>query len=84
MGKGTTFVALDDSKRKVVVAILHPGAVEPECREIPKEPHLIRRRFQRLAREGSVQACTKRGCPAMIYIARSPRVEWPVTSWLRR
>jgi hypothetical protein len=36
--KGTTFVALDNSKRKVVVAILRPGATEPEQRELAKEP----------------------------------------------
>jgi transposase len=61
MEKGTTFVALDDSKRKVVVAILRPGAGEPEQREMPKEPHLIRRLFQRLAREGAVKACYEAG-----------------------
>ena len=48
MNEGTTHVALDDSKRKVVVAILRPGATEPEQREMPKEPHFIRRLFQRL------------------------------------
>ena len=61
MEKGTTYVALDDSKRKVVVAILRPGATEPEQRELPKEPHLIRRLFQRLAREGRVRACYEAG-----------------------
>lgn len=61
MDKGTTHVALDDSKRKVVVAILRPGATEPEQRELPKEPHLIRRLFQRLTREGPVQACYEAG-----------------------
>lgn len=61
MEKGTTFVGLDDSKRKVVVAILRPGAAEPEQREMPKESHLIRRLFQRLAREGAVQACYEAG-----------------------
>jgi hypothetical protein len=34
MGKGTTFVALDDSKRKLVFGILRPGTEEPELREI--------------------------------------------------
>jgi len=61
MEKGTTFVALDDSKRKVVVAILRPGASEPEQRELAKEPQLIRRLFQRLAREGPVQGCYEAG-----------------------
>jgi transposase len=61
MEKGTTYVALDDSKRKVVVAILRPGATEPEQRELPKAPPLIRRLFQRLAREGRVRACYEAG-----------------------
>ena len=61
MGEGTTYVALDDSKRKVVAAILRPGANEPEQRELPKEPHLIRRLFQRLTREGPVHACYEAG-----------------------
>lgn len=61
MEKGTTFVALDDSKRNVVVAILRAGGSEPEQREMPKEPHLIRRLFQRLAREGEVKACYEAG-----------------------
>jgi transposase len=61
MEKGTTFVALDDSKRKVVVAILRPGVSEPEQRELPKAPHLIRRCFQRLSREGRVRACYEAG-----------------------
>jgi hypothetical protein len=39
MDEGTTYVALDDSKRKVVAAILRAGASEPEQREFPKEPH---------------------------------------------
>ena len=30
-------MALDDSKRKLVVGILRPGAVEPELREMPNE-----------------------------------------------
>jgi hypothetical protein len=40
MDQGTTHVALDDSKRKVVVAILRPGQSEPDQREMAKEPHL--------------------------------------------
>ena len=52
MDERTTYVAPDDSKRKVVVAILRPGAMEREQRELPKEPPLIRRLFQRLVREG--------------------------------
>lgn len=61
MDKGTTFVGLDDSKRKLVVAILRPGATEPESREMPKEPPLIRRLFQRLRQEGPVAACYEAG-----------------------
>ena len=57
MDNGTTYVAIDDSKRKVVVAMLRPGATEPEQREMAKEPHLIRRLFQRLAGEGRVRVC---------------------------
>jgi len=30
MEKGTTYVALDDSKRKIVAGILRPEATEPE------------------------------------------------------
>jgi hypothetical protein len=30
----TTYVGLDDSKRKLVVAILRPGEREPEQREL--------------------------------------------------
>jgi len=56
-----THVALDDSKRKVVVGILRPGAMEPELREMPKEPHLIRRLFQRRRREGPVRPCYEAG-----------------------
>jgi transposase len=61
MEKGTTFVAIDDSKRKMVVGILRPEATEPEQRELPKEPHHIRRLFRRLLREGPVQACYEAG-----------------------
>jgi hypothetical protein len=46
--KDTSYVALDDSKRKLVVAILRPGATEPEEREIPKDPPRIQRLFRRL------------------------------------
>jgi transposase len=57
----TTYVGLDDSKRKLVVAILRPGEREPEQREMPKELHLIQRVFRRLAREGAVTACYEAG-----------------------
>ncbi|MFQ5521594.1 MAG: IS110 family transposase [Candidatus Methylomirabilia bacterium] len=61
MNQDITHVALDDSKRKVVVAILRPGQTQPEQREMPKEPHLIHRVFQRLKREGPVRACYEAG-----------------------
>lgn len=61
MDKGTTFVTLDDSKRKVVVGILRPGTEDPELREIPKEPYLIQRLFRRLVREGPIRACYEAG-----------------------
>ena len=46
MTQGTTYVALDDSKRKVVVAILRPEQSQAEQREMRKDPQLIRRLFQ--------------------------------------
>ena len=57
----TTYVGLDDSKRKLVVAILRPEGREPEQREMPKEPHLIQRLFRRLTREGAVAVCYEAG-----------------------
>ena len=44
MEQGTTCVALDDSKRKIVAGILRPGATQPELRELPNEPRHVRRR----------------------------------------
>lgn len=61
MDKDITYVALDDSKRKVAAAILRPGETEPEEREFPKEPHVIRRFFRRLTREHQVRACYEAG-----------------------
>jgi len=57
----TIYVALDDSKRKLVVAMLRAGATEPEEREIPKHPLHIQRLCRRLQREGPVQACYEAG-----------------------
>jgi transposase len=57
----TTYVGLDDSKRKLVVAILRPGAREPEQREMPKESHLIQRLFRRMTRDGAVAVCYEAG-----------------------
>lgn len=61
MEKNTTYVALDDSKRKIVAGILRPGAPQAELRELPNDPHHIRRLFERLTREGPVRACYEAG-----------------------
>ncbi len=61
MEKGTTYVALDDSKRKIVAGILRPAAQEPELCEIANDPRPIRRLFERLQREGPVAACYEAG-----------------------
>ena len=49
------------ASEEVVVAILRPGATEPEEREMPKEPRHIQRLFRRVRREGPVQACYEAG-----------------------
>ena len=56
MDKGTTYVALDDSKRRIVAGILRPADTEPELREIPNDAQHVRRLVTRLMREGSVRA----------------------------
>lgn len=61
MEKGTTYVALDDSKRRIVAGILRAADTEPELREIPNDPQHIRRLFTRLTREGAVKACYEAG-----------------------
>jgi transposase len=61
MEKNTTYVALDDSKRKIVAGILRPGDTQPELREIANDPRLLRRLFERLKREGPVAACYEAG-----------------------
>src|SRR5438445_2798188 len=61
MEKDTTYVALDDSKRKIVAGILRPGDAQPELREIANDPRQIRRLFERLLREGPVRACYEAG-----------------------
>lgn len=61
MEKNTTYVALDDSKRRIVAGILRPADTEPELREIPNDPQHVRRLFTRLMREGSVKACYEAG-----------------------
>lgn len=61
MDQDTTYVAIDDSKRTLVVGILRPGEREPELREIPNEPKGVRRLVERLMREGAVRACYEAG-----------------------
>ena len=61
MEKGTTYVALDDSKRRIVAGILRPSDREPELREVPNDPQQVRRLFTRLLREGAVKACYEAG-----------------------
>ena len=61
MGKGTTCVAVDDCKRRLVVGILRPGDQAPELREIANAPRPARRLFERLKRAGSVEACYEAG-----------------------
>lgn len=41
MEEDTTYVALDDSKRKIVAGILRPGDVQPELREIANDARQI-------------------------------------------
>ena len=61
MNEHTTHVAMDDSKRTIVLGILRPQATEPELRSIPNEPRHVRRCFERLQREGQVVACYEAG-----------------------
>lgn len=61
MKKDTTYVALDDSKRVLVAGILRPGVQQPEVRQIPNDPKLLRRLVQRLKRAGPVRACYEAG-----------------------
>ena len=61
MEKDTTHVALDDSKRTITAGILRPGEREPELRQIPNEPRLLRRLVERLTREGPVHVCYEAG-----------------------
>jgi hypothetical protein len=75
MNQDITHVALDDSKRKVVVAILRPGQTQPEQREMPKEPPLIQRVFQR-AWPAPAQVTGPR--------PRSPAISTRIWNWTRR
>ena len=57
MTKDSTYVALDDSKQVIVAGILRPGAQQPDLRQIPNDPRLPRRLFERLKQERPVMAC---------------------------
>jgi len=62
MGEGTTWVAFDDSKRRIVAGILRPGATEPEVREFANTPEQLGRFVRRLQREGAaLQICYEAG-----------------------
>ena len=56
-----THVALDDSKRVIMVGILRPDATQPDLREVPNEPRHVRRLFERLLQDGPVRACYEAG-----------------------
>jgi transposase len=61
MKEHITHVAMDDSKRTIVLGILRPHATEPVLRSIPNEPRHVRRCFERLQREGRVVTCYEAG-----------------------
>ena len=61
MDKDTTYVALDDSKRTITAGILRPGERDPELRQIPNEPRILRRLVEHLTREGPVRVCYEAG-----------------------
>lgn len=61
MNEHITHVAMDDSKRTIVVGMLRPGTEIPELRSVPNEPRHLRRLFARLQREGPVRACYEAG-----------------------
>jgi len=61
MKKDSIFVAIDDSKRTLVIGTLRPGSDAPEVRSIPNEPRHLRRLCERLKREGAVRVCYEAG-----------------------
>ncbi len=63
MGKGTTWVALDTSKKKHVGAVLDPEAREPRDFEVPNELGSLRRWARKVVREapGEVRVCYEAG-----------------------
>ena len=61
MKKDSIFVAIDDSKRTLVIGVLRPGSQEPEVHSIPNEPRHLRRHLERLRREGDIRVCYEAG-----------------------
>jgi transposase len=62
MGENTTFVAFDDSKRRIVAGILRIGQTEPELREFANTREQVARFVRRLQREGAaVRVCYEAG-----------------------
>jgi transposase len=62
MENNTTFVALDDSKRRIVAGVLRAESMEPELRELAHTPEQVGRFVRRLLREGRpVQICYEAG-----------------------
>ena len=62
MEERTTFVALDDSKRRIVAGILRDGQDVPELRELPNTAEQVGRLVRRLRREGAaVRVCYEAG-----------------------
>ena len=49
MEKVTTWAGLDVHSERIVIATLKGQGREPEMRDIPNDPKVIRRTFQRLA-----------------------------------
>jgi transposase len=62
MENNTTFVALDDSKRRIVAGVLRAESTEPELREMAHTPEQVGRFVRRLRREGGpVKICYEAG-----------------------
>ncbi|MEJ2151025.1 MAG: IS110 family transposase [Chloroflexota bacterium] len=80
MGKDITWVALDTSKRKHVVAILDPGAREPRGGSLLNEGRAIARLARKLVREapGEVRVCYEAG-PCGFALMRQLEAAAPLT-----
>jgi len=48
------YVALDDSKRKIIAGILRPEDTGPELREMPSDPHRVQEGKDQQAQARSV------------------------------